>query len=190
MPEPIKLIVGLGNPGLKYMNSRHNVGWMIVDKLADTIGVSFSGDKFKGTIASTPYGIFLLKPMTFMNLSGESVKKAADFYKLQPKQILVVHDDIDMAIGKLRLKFNSSSGGHKGVESIQENLKSKVFPRLKVGIGRPISGESIADYVLSPFGEEKVAIEDAIDRAVDCLLLILKNGTIDQKILSRCNQGG
>ncbi|MEO2068395.1 MAG: aminoacyl-tRNA hydrolase [Desulfurobacteriaceae bacterium] len=188
----IKLIVGLGNPGKKYENTRHNVGWMALDRLALRLGVSFSKEKFKGKLSEISLDdgrkVFLLKPLTFMNLSGESVGELARFYKLQPQEVLVVYDDLDLPLGKLRLRLKGSSGGHKGVLSIEKHLGSREFPRLRIGIGRPLTKEEVVDYVLSPFGKDELPIlEESLERAVDCLEEILKAKEITNKIMSKCN---
>jgi len=188
----IKLIVGLGNPGKKYENTRHNAGWMVLDRLAVRLGISFSKEKFKGRLAEISLDdgrkVFLLKPLTFMNLSGESVGEFARFYKLKPQEILVVYDDLDLPLGKLRLRLKGSSGGHRGVLSIEQHLGSREFPRLRIGIGRPPTKEEVVNYVLSPFGKDELPIlEEALEKAVDCLEEILKAKEITNKIMSKCN---
>jgi len=190
----VRLIVGLGNPGKEYERTRHNVGWMVLDKLCEELGCSFSREKFDGLFAeyrtSDGNKVLLLKPLTFMNRSGESVGKFVRFYKLQPKEVLVVYDDLDLPLGKLRLRLKGSSGGHKGVLSVEHALGTKDFPRLRVGIGRPERKEEVVDYVLSPFKKEEVdIIEKAICRATDCLKAVLELGEIDNKIMNRCNGG-
>jgi len=190
----VRLIVGLGNPGKEYERTRHNVGWMVLDKLCEELGCSFSREKFEGLFAeyrtSDGNKVLLLKPLTFMNRSGESVGKFVRFYKLQPKEVLVVYDDLDLPLGKLRLRLKGSSGGHKGVLSVEHALGTKDFPRLRVGIGRPERKEEVVDYVLSPFKKEEVdIIEKAICKATDCLKAVLELGEIDNKIMNRCNGG-
>jgi len=190
----VRLIVGLGNPGKEYERTRHNVGWMVLDKLCEELGCSFSREKFDGLFAeyrtSDGNKVLLLKPLTFMNRSGESVGKFVRFYKLQPKEVLVVYDDLDLPLGKLRLRLKGSSGGHKGVLSVEHALGTKDFPRLRVGIGRPERKEEVVDYVLSPFKKEEVdIIEKAICKAADCLKAVLELGEIDNKIMNRCNGG-
>jgi PTH1 family peptidyl-tRNA hydrolase len=188
----VKLFVGLGNPGREYENTRHNVGWMVLDHFAEEFGIDFSKEKFKGKIAELRSGnggkIFLLKPLTYMNLSGESVGEITRFYKIKPEEILVIYDDLDLPLGKLRLRLKGSSGGHRGVASIEQHLGSRNFPRLRVGIGRPERKEEVVNYVLSPFREEELkALKKIIERAVTCLKEILRKGGIDNKIMSKCN---
>jgi PTH1 family peptidyl-tRNA hydrolase len=190
----VRLVVGLGNPGKEYEKTRHNVGWMVLDELCERLGCSFSREKFEGLFteyrADNGRKVLLLKPLTFMNRSGESVGKFVRFYKLQPQEVLVVYDDLDLPLGKLRLRLRGSSGGHKGVLSVEHALGTKEFPRLRVGIGRPERKEEVVDYVLSPFKEEEIdIIEKAICKAVDCLEAILVSGEINNKIMNRCNGG-
>ena len=187
----IKLIVGLGNPGREYENTRHNVGWMVLDHLTEELGIDFSKEKFKGKIAelrADDRKIFLLKPLTYMNLSGESVGEIARFYKIKPEEILIIYDDLDLPLGKLRLRLKGSSGGHRGVASVEQHLRSRNFPRLRVGIGRPERKEEVVNYVLSPFRKEEIeTLKESIEKAVNCLKEILQKGEIDNKIMSKCN---
>jgi len=190
----VKLVVGLGNPGKEYERTRHNVGWMVLDKLCKELGCSFSRQKFDGLFAEYYTGdgrkVFFLKPLTFMNRSGESVGKFVRFYKLQPQEVLVVYDDLDLPVGKLRLRLKGSSGGHRGVLSVEGALGTQNFPRLRVGIGRPERKEEVVDYVLSPFGEEELeVVERAISKAADCVKSIVESGEINNKIMNRCNGG-
>jgi len=188
----IKLFAGLGNPGREYGNTRHNVGWMVLDRLAEELGIDFSKEKFKGKVAELRADdgrkIFLLKPLTYMNLSGESVGEITRFYKIKPEEILVIYDDLDLPLGKLRLRLKGSSGGHRGVASVEQHLRNRNFPRLRVGIGRPEGKEEVVNYVLSPFREEEIeTLKETIEKAVNCLKEILQKGGIDNKIMSKCN---
>ncbi len=150
----IKLIVGLGNPGRQYEKTRHNAGFLFLDTLADQLGCTWVNEsKFQGTfaqgkIANTP--VMLLKPATFMNLSGQSVGKVARYYKLQPEEILVVHDELDFNPGIIKLKKDGGHAGHNGLRDIIAHLNSNQFYRLRIGIGRPAAGKVVADFVLSP----------------------------------------
>jgi peptidyl-tRNA hydrolase, PTH1 family len=150
----IKLIVGLGNPGLQYEKTRHNAGFLFLDTLANQLGCAwvneskFQGAIAQGKIANTP--IMLLKPATFMNLSGQSVGKIARYYKLQPEEILVVHDELDFDAGTVKLKKDGGHAGHNGLRDITAHLNSNQFYRLRMGIGRPAAGKVVADFVLSP----------------------------------------
>lgn len=166
----IKLIIGLGNPGEKYIYTRHNIGFIILDKLATDLNIQFSEQsKFKGLTAEASFNdtkYILLKPQTYMNLSGESVRLVSDFYKIEPKDILVIHDDIDFEVGELKKQFSKNSAGHNGIADIIEKLGTKDFYRLRVGIGNPStdstsslqarSGIQVAseDYVLRNMPKE------------------------------------
>jgi PTH1 family peptidyl-tRNA hydrolase len=148
------LIVGLGNPGPGYETSRHNAGFQVVDLWCKDLGLSLSSRRFRAkTIRAEFRGniILLLCPLTFMNLSGESVRACASYYALEINRILVVHDDLDLPLGRIKVVRNGRAGGHKGVLSIIRHLGSTEFCRVKVGIGRPRYGEAVEDYVLAPF---------------------------------------
>src|SRR5881296_260518 len=162
------LVVGLGNPGREYAGNRHNVGWMVVEELARRHGASWKG-KFSGRLAEVRidgHRVALLKPETFMNESGRSVGAAARFYKLEPDAVLVVHDEIDLELGRLQARLGGGLAGHNGLRSIAAHLGTPDFLRLRVGIGRPGRGDRRppADYVLSPFTAEEDA-ETLVARA-------------------------
>jgi peptidyl-tRNA hydrolase, PTH1 family len=150
----IKLIVGLGNPGRQYEKTRHNAGFLFLDSLAEELGYNwineskFQGIFAQGKVANTP--IMLLKPNTFMNRSGQAVGKLARYYKLQPEEILVVHDELDFAAGIVKLKKDGGHAGHNGLRDIIAHLNSNQFYRLRIGIGRPAVGKVVTDFVLSP----------------------------------------
>ena len=165
----IKLIIGLGNPGEKYIYTRHNIGFVILDKLATELNIQFSEQsKFKGLTAEASFNdtkYILLKPQTYMNLSGDSVRLVSDFYKIEPKDILVIHDDLDFEGGEIKKQFSKNSAGHNGVQDIIEKLGTKDFYRLRIGIGPSIdstsslqagSGLQVAseDYVLRNIPKE------------------------------------
>ena len=153
------LIVGLGNPGREYEDTRHNVGFKVVDNIAKEYNIEINRQKFKGT-----YGegfiegekVMLLKPTTFMNLSGESVREVVDFYNLDNDEILVIYDDISLEVGTLRIREKGSAGGHNGIKSIIAHLGSDVFPRIKVGVGQP--NINLIKYVLGKFTKEEAAV--------------------------------
>lgn len=149
----IKLIVGLGNPGRQYENTRHNVGFLFLDELLGEIGGTWSNDsKFHGLVSECRVAsekVMLLKPGTFMNRSGLAVGKIARFYKIQSEEILVVHDELDFEAGIVKLKKDGGHAGHNGLRDIIEHLSSKDFYRLRIGISRPPAGKVVADYVLS-----------------------------------------
>ncbi len=164
----MKVIVGLGNPGPQYAETRHNIGFLFVDGLAEALGLQFR-TKFQGLwTEGSVQGerLFLLKPQTFMNLSGRSVKELVHFYKVAAEEVLIVHDDMDLPMGKLRLRNQGSAGGHNGIRSILSELGVETFWRLKLGVGRPPKEWDPARYVLSPFGESELpTVEDLLERA-------------------------
>jgi len=182
MNENMFLVVGLGNPGSEYAATRHNVGFIVVDELARRFGVSVDHEKWQAYSAQLDlWGskVCLLKPNTFMNLSGKSVARYVDFYKVRPEQILVVHDDLDMAPGRVKLVAGGGTGGHNGIRSLVECLGTKDFMRLKLGIGRPgkdglFPGMPVEKYVLASFTpDEKVLLwqrMDSIEKGLECLL--------------------
>ncbi len=175
----IRLIVGLGNPGREYEATRHNAGFWWVDELVRAHSVSFKADsKFHGLAArASLYGheVHLLKPQTFMNVSGRSVGAMAQFYKIAPEQILVVHDELDLPPGGAKLKLGGGHGGHNGLKDIIAHLGSKDFWRLRVGIGHPGDRAEVVNYVLNaPRKEEQALIEQAMQRAQDVAPLIIE----------------
>ena len=186
----IKLVVGLGNPGKEYEKTRHNVGWWVLDELAQRLGFSFDREKFKGAYGEARVNgqkVLFLKPLTYMNRSGESVSQFVRFFKLKPSEVLLIYDDLDLPVGKVRVRAKGSSGGHRGVQSVIDSLGTDEIPRVKVGIGRPATKEEVVDYVLSPFGEgELPTVEEAVKRAADCVETLLKEG-VSQKTLSKCS---
>jgi PTH1 family peptidyl-tRNA hydrolase len=179
--ELMRLMVGLGNPGPEYAKTRHNVGFQVADELARRWGLEFRRGKWKSLVAAgSAHGqsVVLLKPQTFMNDSGQAVGGAAQFYKAEPADVLVVYDDIDLPLGKLRLREQGSHGGHNGVRSIIQHLHSMAFPRLKVGVGRPARGDP-ADHVLTGFRKHELPIvEELIPRAADAVETALRDGVI------------
>jgi PTH1 family peptidyl-tRNA hydrolase len=165
----MKIIVGLGNPGLRYRRTRHNLGFMVVGRLAEQRGLRFRRGRFKCTQAESEIGkeqVLLVRPMTFMNLSGVCVASVARQHGCEGSQLLVVCDDVNLELGKLRLRRSGSAGGHKGLESIIQQLHDQQFPRLRLGIGQPSAGMEMMRYVLSPFRrEEWPAASEMIERA-------------------------
>ncbi len=179
MSSPVQLIVGLGNPGSKYEQTRHNVGFIFVDELARSKGVSFKPEnKFHGDVCKLLLAgndVWLLKPTTFMNLSGKSVAALARFYKITPESILVVHDELDIPPGQLRLKQGGGHGGHNGLRDMIAQLSSKEFMRLRVGIGHPGQSRDVSNYVLGKASrDEQIDIDAAIDEALHTLPKIIE----------------
>lgn len=175
------IIVGLGNPGSQYDRTRHNVGFRVLDRLADTLGVKINRSRFKALTATAQIGgekVLLMKPQTYMNASGLSVEPAASFYKVPSNRILVIFDDISLPVGKIRVRSDGSAGGHNGLKSLIHALGKQDFPRIKVGVGeKPHPDYDLADWVLSKFsaGEEK-ALAPAVANASDAVEFYLKNG--------------
>ena len=172
------LIVGLGNPGREYEKTRHNVGFIAIDYLAEQIGVKMTKIKFKGVCGEGFIGTekcVLLKPQTFMNLSGQSVLEAAQFYKIPAENIIVVYDDVTLEVGKVRIRPSGSAGGHNGMKNIIYLLGSDEFPRVRFGVGAP--EHDLADHVLGHFNDEDgVAVTRAIKKIEDILSVIMKQG--------------
>lgn len=183
IPGPVQaIIVGLGNPGRQYEQTRHNTGFMVLDRLAQTLGVKIDRLKFKGLCAEATFGgkkVLLLKPSTFMNLSGQSVIEAMRFYKLPPEQVIIVFDDISLAPGHLRIRRKGSDGGQNGMKNIIYLSGSDAFPRVKMGIGaKPNPGWNLADWVLSTFSaQEAKNLSEAIDHAIQALELMVQGKT-------------
>ena len=174
------LIAGLGNPGKEYENTRHNAGFLVLDTLAQKLGADLSERKHRALCGKAVIGGqkgILLKPQTYMNSSGESIRAAADYYKVPPEDILVVYDDISLAPGQLRIRAKGSAGGHNGIKSIIAHLGTQEFPRVKVGIGEKPPRMDLADYVLGHFssGEKKI-MEEAAKEAADAICEIVNVG--------------
>lgn len=182
---PVEYIVaGLGNPGSKYENTRHNAGFLAIDRLAEKAGVSIDRLKFKGLTAQAEVGgkrVLLLKPSTFMNLSGQSVQEALSFYKLPPNRCIVLFDDISLEPGRMRIRAKGTDGGHNGMKNIIYLTGHDDIPRIKIGVGKkPNPGWDLADWVLSRFTEdEQKALLDAAGKAASAAELIVQ-GNIDK----------
>ena len=175
------LIVGLGNPGRQYEATRHNMGFDVIDKLVEEYQIPQGGVKFnamygKGIIGGQP--ALLMKPLSYMNLSGESVREAMQFYKIPPEKTIIVYDDISLEPGKLRIRKGGSAGGHNGLKNIIQHLGTDQFPRIKVGVGAPgQAGYDVVDWVIGrPLGEDQKALMEALDRAGDAAEVLISQG--------------
>lgn len=184
------IIVGLGNPGDKYENTRHNVGFRALDQLAETAGVPVQKLKHKAltnlcTIAGVK--VLLMKPVTYMNLSGEAVADAARFYKIPPERIIVLSDDVSLGVGKLRIRRSGSAGGHNGLKSIIQHLGSDQFPRIKLGVGeKPHPDYDLADWVLGKFAkEDRKTVDEMVQKAAEAAAYYIKEGP--EKTMGRFN---
>lgn len=184
----MKLIVGLGNPGKEYSNTLHNVGFLTVDFLADKLNISSFEQKFHSLIAKSNIEgnrFILLKPQTYMNLSGKAVLSCVQYFKISVEDIIVIFDDVDLVPGKVRFRRSGSAGGHKGVHSIIEHLKTAEFNRVRIGIGRPNGNISVANYVLRPCSQ--IQYENFLqvrDPVTDRLLEFIQNGNFDNTSFS------
>ena len=187
---PQWLVVGLGNPGEKYEYTRHNAGFLTIDRLAEEKGIPVQRLKHRALTNVTELGgnqVLLMKPVTYMNLSGEAVGDAARFYRIPPERVLVISDDVSLPLGKLRIRKSGSAGGHNGLKSIIQHLGTEGFPRLKIGVGeKPHPDYDMADWVLSKFtGEDKAVMDEAVRRAADAVECYLREGP--DKAMSRFN---
>ncbi|MBH5320723.1 aminoacyl-tRNA hydrolase [Paenibacillus sp. GSMTC-2017] len=174
----MKWIVGLGNPGNTYKDTRHNVGFMVVDELAKRWGISVTQNKCKALIGEgniQGVKVALIKPMTYMNLSGESVRSFMDYFKTELSDGIIVYDDLDTEIGKLRLRYQGSAGGHNGIKSLIQHLNTQTFNRVRMGISRPQPGMVISDYVLATFPKaDRDKLQTMIENACDAVEYGLK----------------
>lgn len=193
----MKLFVGLGNPGNEYLMTRHNIGFMVVDHLISKLQLTGEKEFKKGIILKYKYkneDIVILKPQTFMNLSGESVKEVVDFFKINPQDVIVIHDDLDLPVGSIRLRGKSGSGGHNGIKSIIQHLGTDEFKRIRIGIGKSMYAQG-ADWVLGKFSsDEQVLIKQALDKATNALIdsvsinyvdLMTKYNTVEKPIVDK-----
>ena len=181
MPQNLWLLVGLGNPGRRYQGNRHNVGFMVADVLASAgedlqarPNGRFQGELGKGSLDRQP--VLLLKPQTFMNLSGRSAAAVCRFYEVEAERVVVIHDDVDLELGRLRVKAGGGDGGHKGIRSLVQELGSPAFVRVRFGVGRPSVGE-VEDFVLQDFrAAERPAALEAIGRAAEAVRVVVGEG--------------
>ena len=176
----MKIIVGLGNPGREYSETKHNVGFMVIDELAKRWNVASWRKRNNAEVAEcrvAEENVLLVKPQTYMNLSGTAVGELARWYKVAEEDIVVIFDDMDIPAGKLRLRMKGGSGGHRGIESLLQHLNKDSFLRLRMGIGRPPQGWQVVDYVLSRFSEEeKPLLEAAVKRSAEAVECIIEKG--------------
>ena len=184
------LVVGLGNPGERYEDTRHNVGFLTIDALAERKQVPVQRLKYRALTHLVELGgvkVLLMKPVTYMNLSGEAVGEAARFYKIPPDHVLVISDDVSLPLGKLRIRTGGSAGGHNGLKSVIQHLGTDQFPRLKVGVGgKPHPDYDMADWVLGKLqGEDKKVMDEAVKRAAEAVECFLRDGP--QKAMNRFN---
>lgn len=174
------LIVGLGNPEPDYSNTRHNMGFNVINKITDEANINVTKTKFNSLYGMGQIGdekVILVKPQTYMNLSGDSIIQFKKFYKIQNKNIIVIYDDMDLSIGNIRLRKNGGAGTHNGMKSVIDNLKTEEFPRIRIGIGTPENKEDLINYVIGQIPKrEKEVLEKAIEKAKDSIFEILKNG--------------
>lgn len=176
----MKLIVGLGNPGREYEKTRHNTGFMALDLVARELNISVTSEKFKGLYGKGNIkgeSVILLKPQTFMNLSGESIREAIDFYKIDKEQLIIIYDDIDIEPGIIKIRKTGGPGTHNGMKSVLQNISTKDFTRIRVGIGKPKHKNDLINYVIGNIPEEeKEILDEATTLAKDAIIEIIKNG--------------
>jgi len=176
----VYIIVGLGNPGKEYEKTRHNTGFMVIDKLSDKYNIDVNKEKHKALLGSGIINgekVILVKPQTFMNLSGEAVLEVINFYKEELNKLIIVFDDIDLPVGAIRIKERGSAGTHNGVKSLVHELGSKEFKRIKVGIGSPNKNIDLISHVLGKFSSDEFSeIENSIEKAVNAIEIIIKDG--------------
>ena len=174
------LVVGLGNPGQKYANTRHNMGFLTVDLLAEEAGVQLNKVKFKSAYNILRFAgtwCLVMKPQTYMNLSGEAVREAAQFYKIPPERILVIYDDVSLPVGKLRVRPSGSAGGHNGIKNIIAHLGTQDFPRVKIGTGAPGEGGDMIDWVIGvPSQADRKILLETFHRAIEAAACIIEHG--------------
>jgi PTH1 family peptidyl-tRNA hydrolase len=185
----MKLIAGLGNPGSEYRHTRHNIGFEVIDALSEKLAIPLDRTKFNAVYGKGKTGgqdVLLVKPLTYMNASGEAIAPLMQYYKIAIDDLLVIYDDLDLAVGKMRLRLKGSAGGHNGMKSIIQHLGSQDFKRLRIGIGRPDGRQSVIDYVLGRFPEEdRPLIDEAVKRATDACEAFL-NEPFD-RVMNRFN---
>ncbi|WP_209125600.1 aminoacyl-tRNA hydrolase [Alkalihalobacillus sp. BA299] len=175
----MKLIVGLGNPGTKYENTRHNAGFMVIDECAEMMGIELKDTKYKGVYGSAIVDgekVFLLKPLTYMNLSGECVRPFMDYFKIDIEDVVIIFDDMDLSVGQIRLRQKGGHGGHNGIKSLNAHLGTNEFKRIRIGVERPEPGVSVVNHVLGTFrAEERDLLTQAVKKASEACRYWLQN---------------
>ena len=183
------LIVGLGNPGQKYEHTRHNMGFLTVDLLAEKLGVKLNKVKFKAAYNIVKFAgckCLVMKPQTYMNLSGEAVREAAQFYKIPAERVLVIYDDVSLPVGKLRVRPSGSAGGHNGIKNIIAHLGTQAFPRVKIGVAAPGEEGDMVDWVIGvPSQAERKILAESFEQAIEAAECIISDGC--QKAMNRFN---
>ena len=183
------LIVGLGNPGQKYEHTRHNMGFLTVDLLAEKLGVKLNKVKFKAAYNIVKFAgckCLVMKPQTYMNLSGEAVREAAQFYKIPAERVLVIYDDVSLPVGKLRVRPSGSAGGHNGIKNIIAHLGTQSFPRVKIGVAAPGEEGDMVDWVIGvPSQAERKLLAESFEQAIEAAECIISDGC--QKAMNRFN---
>jgi peptidyl-tRNA hydrolase, PTH1 family len=186
----MEMIIGLGNPGQEYKDTRHNIGFKVVELMIHELGIKLDSKRFQSRNARTRLegkDVIFLCPMTYMNLSGSSVRQCADYYKIDIEDILVIHDDLDLSVGRVKIARQGGAGGHKGVQSVINHLGGANFPRIRIGIGRPRSNEPIETFVLSPFyKDERDTAEEMIRIGAESCRLAITDGV--EAAMNRINR--
>ncbi|MBU0731048.1 MAG: aminoacyl-tRNA hydrolase [Proteobacteria bacterium] len=176
------LLVGLGNPGDKYSKTRHNIGFLFIDAIASKNGLTLKGTKWRAQTEKVflwRNQVMLVKPETFMNLSGEAVQQIADYYQVEPQKIIVVHDDMDLMLGQLKISINRGAGGHNGIRSIINLLGTKEFLRIRVGVGRPDAVMRSSDFVLSKFNDDEMPIiQEQVKKIEEIVDMLMNEGVL------------
>jgi peptidyl-tRNA hydrolase, PTH1 family len=188
--EKMKLIVGLGNPGKQYEKTRHNIGFEVIEELADKLSIPLNQSKFKGQYGMGFHNgkkVILLKPLTYMNLSGESIRAIMDYYEINLEDLVIIYDDLDLPVGKIRLRQKGSAGGHNGIKSTVAHLGTQEFNRIRIGIDRPKNGMKVPDYVLGRFHEEEWGLtKESVQKSADACITWLEKPFL--QVMNEFNQ--
>ncbi|MFP7300262.1 aminoacyl-tRNA hydrolase [Neobacillus niacini] len=186
----MKLIVGLGNPGKQYEKTRHNIGFEVIDELSDSLSIPLNQSKFKGLYGMGFHKgekVILLKPLTYMNLSGEAIRGVMDYYQIELEDLVIIYDDLDLPAGKIRLRQKGSAGGHNGIKSTVAHLGTQEFNRIRIGIDRPRNGMKVPDYVLGRFQEDESGlVKEAVQKSAEACKTWLEKPFI--QVMNEFNQ--